>query len=122
MIVDTLKFYNKKVQNYVVKEGGYFISSQYEQLQQEIPYSALIQAFSEIIRQILAEPVELIEDWRLKLIDALGSNAQLIVDVIPEIEFIIGSHPPVPELSPGDEQNRFHMIFERFIWLLDSRF
>jgi len=105
----------EEVQNYVVKQGGYFISSQYEQLQQDIPYSALIQAFQEIIRQILAESIEQIEGWRIKLIDALGSNAQVIIDVIPEIQFIIGSQPPVPELSPGDAQNRFHMVFERFI-------
>ncbi|MBC2716927.1 MAG: AAA family ATPase [Desulfobacteraceae bacterium] len=111
----------EEIQKYVFKKGGYFISGHYELLQQDIPYSALIQAFQEIVKQILTEPVDQINEWRYKLLTALGSNAQVIIDVIPEIEFIIGKHPPPPELSPGDAQNRFHMIFEKFLQVLASK-
>ncbi len=111
----------EEIQKYVVKKGGYFISGQYEQLQQDIPYSGLIQAFQEIIKQILIKPVNQIDAWRYKLIDALGSNARIIVDVLPEIEFIIGKHPPVTELSPKDARNRFHMVFEKFLQVLASK-
>ncbi|MCD6586046.1 MAG: AAA family ATPase [Desulfobacteraceae bacterium] len=111
----------EEIQKYVVKKGGHFISGQYEQLQQDIPYSGLIQAFQEIIKQILTKPVDQIDDWRHKLIDALGSNARVVVDVLPEIEFIIGKHPPVTELSPKDARNRFHMVFEKFLQVLASK-
>ncbi len=110
----------EEIQKYVVKKKGVFISGQYDQLQQEIPYSGLIQAFQEIIKQILTEPADRITDWRYQLIDALGTNARVIIDVLPEIEFIIGQHPPVPELSPKDAQNRFHMAFEKFLQVLAS--
>ncbi len=110
-----------EIQKYVVKKGGYFISGQYEQLQQDIPYSGLIQAFQEIIKQILTESVNRIDDWRYKLIDALGANAQVIIDVLPEIEFIIGTPSPVPEISPKDAQNRFHMVFEKFIQVFATK-
>ena len=111
----------EEIQKYVVKKGGYFISGQYEQLQQDIPYSGLIQAFQEIIKQILTEPVDRINDWRYKLIDALEANAQVVVDVLPEIEFIIGKQPPVTELSPKDARNRFHMVFEKFIQVFAAK-
>ncbi len=106
---------------YVVKKGGYFISGQCEQLQQNIPYSGLIPAFADIIRQILTEPVDRIDTWRSKLSTALGSNASVIVDVLPELEFIIGKQPPVSDLSPKDAQSRFHMVFEKFLLVLAAK-
>ncbi len=49
------------------------------------------------------------------LLDALGINGQLIVDVIPQVELVIGPQPPVPELPPTEAQNRFRMVFRHFI-------
>lgn len=111
----------EEVQKYVVKNGGYFISGQYEQLKQEIPYSGIIPAFAEIVRQILTEPVDRIDAWRSKLTQALGSNARIIVDVLPELEFIVGKQPMVPTLSPKDAQNRFHLVFEKFLQVIAAK-
>ena len=111
----------KEIQKYVVKNGGYFISGQYEQPHQDIPYSGLIQAFQEIIKQILTEPVNRIADWRRKLTEALGVNARVIIDVLPEIEHIIGKQPPVMELTPKDTQNRFHITFDKFLRVLADK-
>jgi len=44
-----------------------------------------------------------------------GSNGQLIIDLIPELEFILGKQPPVPDLPPQDAQNRFQRVFRRFL-------
>ena len=53
--------------------------------------------------------------WKQLLSNALGINAQVIVDVIPEVELVIGRQPPAPELPPIEAQNRFRMVFRRFI-------
>ena len=45
----------------------------------------------------------------------LDPNGQLIVNLVPELELIIGKQPPVPELPPQDAQNRFQMVFRRFL-------
>ncbi|NEO07138.1 MAG: hypothetical protein F6J94_17165 [Moorea sp. SIO1F2] len=42
-------------------------------------------------------------------------NGQVIIDVIPELERIIGKQSPVPELSAGAAQNRFNRLFQKFI-------
>ncbi|RJP88878.1 MAG: GAF domain-containing protein [Desulfobacteraceae bacterium] len=111
----------EEIRRYVVDKGGYFISGQYEQFQQDIPYSGLIQAFGEIIRQILTGSADQISLWRHKLEAALGANAQIIIDVIPEVEFILGAQPPAPDLSPADAQNRFHRVFEKFLRVFAAR-
>src|SRR6185437_14393490 len=47
--------------------------------------------------------------------EALGPNARLIVDLIPDVKLIIGEPPPIPELPPRDAQHRFQLVFRRFI-------
>lgn len=99
----------------IVRERGYFIAGKFDQFKRNIPYSALIQAFQDLMRQLLTESEAQIEAWKEKLADALGQNGQVIVDVIPEVELIAGSQPPVPQLGPTESQNRFNLVFQKFI-------
>lgn len=105
----------EEIRRHVVNSGGHFIAGQYEPFQQDIPYSGLLQAFGEIIVQILTGSAEDIQAWRNKLSAALGPNARIIVEAIPEVAFILGPQPPAPELSPAEAQNRFHLVFEKFL-------
>jgi predicted ATPase/serine phosphatase RsbU (regulator of sigma subunit) len=99
----------------IVRQGGYFISGKFDQLQRSIPYFSVIQAFEELIRQLLTEPEERIQTWRKKLLQALGNNGQVIADVIPPLELIIGRQNPVVDLGPTESQNRFNLVFQNFI-------
>ena len=56
-----------------------------------------------------------LRQWRDALLEALGPNGRLIVDLVPELKHIIGEQPPVPELPPQDAQGRFQLVFRRFI-------
>ena len=47
--------------------------------------------------------------------EALGPNGQLIVNLVPELELVIGKQPPVADLPPQEAQNRFQMVFRRFL-------
>src|SRR5205823_10286804 len=53
--------------------------------------------------------------WREALREALGPNARLMVDLVPELELIIGEPPPVPDLAPQDAQRRFQLMLRRFV-------
>lgn len=99
----------------IVGARGYFISGKFDQLKRNIPYASLIQAFQELIRQLLTESNEAIATWRAKLEAALGANGQIIIDVIPEVEKIIGLQPAVPSLGATESQNRFNRVFQQFI-------
>src|SRR5215213_8445282 len=88
----------------IVRERGYFISGKFDQYQRDVPYATIAQSFRELIGQILAENDERIQRWKAALEQALGANAQLIVDIIPQLELIIGPQPALVELPPADAQ------------------
>lgn len=99
----------------ITRQNGYFISGKYDQFQRNIPYFALIQAFQELIRQLLTESSAQIDRWRSHLLNALGNNGQIVIDVIPDIALIIGEQGAVPELGARETQNRFNLVFQSFI-------
>ena len=96
-------------------EKRYFISGKFDQLKKGTPYVPLIQAFQQLIRQILTESDAQISVWKEELLKALGPNGRVMIEVIPELELIIGSQPEVPTLGPAENVNRFNYVFENFI-------
>jgi hypothetical protein len=98
----------------LVPPRGLFASGKFDQYKRDIPYATLAQAFQSLVRQILGKS-EASWPWRDALEEALGPNGQLIVNLIPEVELIIGKQPPVPDLPPQEAQNRFQMVFRRFL-------
>jgi PAS domain S-box-containing protein len=99
----------------ITRRRGYFISGKFDQFQRNIPYVSLIQAFQSLIRQLLTENEAQVSAWRDKLLVALGANGQVIAEVIPEIELIIGPQPPILNLPPAEAQNRFNFTFQNFV-------
>lgn len=107
----------QEIQKMITRQKGYFVAGKFEHLKRSIPYSALFQAFTELIRQLLTEPENKILLWKEKLLQALGSNGQVLIDVIPEVELVIGPQHPVADLGPGESQNRFLLVLRDFVSL-----
>ena len=99
----------------ITARRGYFISGKFDQFQRNIPYSAIVSAFGGLIGQLLGESEAQLQVWREKLLKALGSNGQVIIDTIPEVELIIGKQAPVAVLGPTETQNRFNLVFANFL-------
>src|SRR5882762_7004850 len=99
----------------IVLPRGIFISGKFDQYKRDIPYATLAQAFRTLIRQILSESEARVERWRNAIRDSVGPNGQLIVSLIPELEFVIGKQPLVAELPATEAENRFHMVFRSFL-------
>ncbi|MEG4533887.1 AAA family ATPase [Microcoleus sp. D2_18a_D3] len=100
---------------------GYFTDGKFDQFQRSVPYSAIASAFQGLVRQLLTESEAQLEQWREKLRRAFGTSGQVIIDVIPEVELIVGKQPPVSELGPTDSQNRFNLVFSKFIRALCAK-
>ncbi|MEG4848857.1 AAA family ATPase, partial [Microcoleus sp. F10-C6] len=105
----------------IVRQRGYFIKGKFDQFQRNLPFSAFVQAFRDLMGQMLSETDAKIEQWKLKILAALSDSAGAIVEVIPELERIIGQQPPVPELSGSAAQNRFNLLFEKFIQVFTTK-
>jgi PAS domain S-box-containing protein len=99
----------------LVPPRGLFASGKFEQYKRDIPYSTLVQAFQSLVRPLLGKSESELASWREMLLEALGPNGRLIVDLVPELALVIGEQPPVPELLPQDAQRRFQLVFRRFI-------
>ncbi|AUB43086.1 Serine/threonine protein kinase (plasmid) [Nostoc flagelliforme CCNUN1] len=104
----------------ITAKRGYFVSGKFDQFGSNIPYSAIANALQRLVQQLLGEPDEQLQQWRYRLLTALGSNGQIIIDVIPEIELIIGKQPPVPSVGTTETQNRFNRVFGQFIRVFGS--
>ena len=100
---------------HLVPRHGLCASGKFDQYKRDIPYGTLAQAFQALIDQILAKSDAEVSHWQDALREAVGPNGQLIVNLIPALEFVIGKQPPVPELAPQDAQNRFQLVFRRFV-------
>ncbi|BAZ29800.1 multi-sensor signal transduction multi-kinase [Cylindrospermum sp. NIES-4074] len=105
----------------IARQRSYFIKGKFDQFQRDIPLSALVQAFRDLIGQILSETDAQIQQWKAKILQALGTQGQVITDVIPELERIIGKQPPVAEISGSSSQNRFNLLFQRFIQVFNTK-
>ncbi|MFB2979006.1 AAA family ATPase [Microseira sp. BLCC-F43] len=99
----------------ITRQRGYFISGKFDQFKRNIPYASLTQAFGYLMRQLLTESAEKLQQWHGKISTALGVNGQVIIDVIPELELIIGKQPELPQLGPTESQNRFNRVFAEFL-------
>jgi PAS domain S-box-containing protein len=99
----------------ITRQNGYFITGKFDQLQRNIPYYAIIQACQSLVLQLLTESEGRISQWRSKLLLALRENGRVIIDVIPELEIIIGSQPSLTQLPPSEAKYRFNFVFQNFI-------
>ncbi|MBV8224829.1 MAG: serine/threonine-protein kinase PknK, partial [Verrucomicrobia bacterium] len=105
----------------LVSPRGLFASGKFDQYKRDIPYATLAQALESLIRRLLSKSDDELREWRDAFQQALSPNAQLIVDLVPELKLIIGDQPPVPELSQADAQRRFQVAFRQFVGVFARR-
>ncbi len=105
----------------IVRQKGYFIKGKYDQFNRNIPFSAFVSAFRDLMSQLLGESDQNLANWKTKILEVVGENGQVLIDVIPELELIIGQQPPAPELSGSALQNRFNLLFSKFVSIFTTK-
>ena len=104
----------------LVPPRGLFASGKFDQNKRDIPYSTPVQAFQSLVRSLLSKTEAELARWREAILEALGPNGGLMVDLIPELKLIIGEQPPASELPLNEAQRRFQLVFRRFIGVFAS--
>src|SRR5258708_243440 len=99
----------------LVPQRGLFASGKFDQYKRDIPYATLGQAFRRLVLRILSQSDTELARWRTLLQEAVGANGLLIVNLIPEVELVIGKQPHIPDLLLQDSQNRIQIVFRRFL-------
>jgi PAS domain S-box-containing protein len=99
----------------VAAEHGHFAAGKFDQHRPETPHAALVQAFAELVKGVLGETDAGLAAWRRRLTQALGPNAQLLVQLVPALGHVLGAQPAVPPLPPREAELRFHLVFQQFV-------
>ncbi|BAZ50722.1 two-component hybrid sensor and regulator [Nostoc sp. NIES-4103] len=105
----------------IVKQRGYFIKGKFDQFNRNVPFSGFVQAFRDLMMQLLTESDQQLQHWKSKILKAVAENGQVLIEVIPELEQIIGQQSPLAELSGAAAQNRFNLIFQKFIQVFTTK-
>jgi histidine kinase len=97
----------------VTVRRGYLASGKFEQLNRDVPFSAVVSALDQLVGRILAEPV--IERWANAIAIALGDDVALARSVLPGIERVLGPRPPAPLLDPETAGRRLARAMSRLV-------
>lgn len=105
------------------REAGefYYIYGKFELLPQESPYYPIIQAFRGFMRYLLGESEERTRYWRTRLEAALGSNAGVMAEIVPELDRLLGETSPIESLPASESKKRFVYVFRKFVQALASK-
>ncbi|MCC7642221.1 MULTISPECIES: AAA family ATPase [unclassified Janthinobacterium] len=104
-----------EVQKPIIAQRGCFLSGKFDQLQRDVPYASLIQAFQGLVRRLLGQPEKTLRQWSVKLHTALGSGIGMLVELIPQLALIVGPTDPMPASAPAQAQLRLDRLFPRFV-------
>ncbi|CAB1056554.1 Serine phosphatase RsbU, regulator of sigma subunit [Olavius sp. associated proteobacterium Delta 1] len=99
----------------VAHREGIFLQGQFDAPDRSVPYATFVTAFHDLVRQLLTESQQRLILWRDRILAALGSNGQILLDLIPDAVAIIGNQPPVMELEPAAAQRRIKAVMLNFI-------
>jgi PAS domain S-box-containing protein len=99
----------------IARQQGYFIKGKYDQFNRDLPLCAFVQAFRDLVGQLLSESDVQLANWRNQILTAVGENGQVLIDVIPSLKGIIGPQPCLPELTGASAQQRFNLAFQKFV-------
>ncbi len=100
------------LENQLERAGALFVSGKFDQYVQNIPFEGVIKSLKELVGKISGMDAAY---WKTAILDAVGALGQIVIDVIPELQQIIGRQPAVERLPPLEAQNRFVNVFTRFI-------
>lgn len=104
-----------QLQRPVSEARGFFVSGKFDQYRRDVPYSTLLSACEGLVQSILSQSEEQVLEWRSRILEAVGAAGQLLVDVLPQLELVLGPQPPVPESPLSEAQQRFNRMFQLFL-------
>jgi len=110
-----------QMKKHVLENNAYFIAGKYDQYQGQTPYSAIVQALSNLVKKILTQSQQQQLLWKKKITQAVAENGGLLTEMIPNLELIIGQQQQLEALSPIEEKHRFQNVFIDFIKIISQK-
>ncbi|SEK27544.1 Predicted ATPase [Stigmatella aurantiaca] len=99
----------------VVQRRGFFLSGKFDQFQRDIPYVSLAQTLRGLVQQLLAGSEEELARWRQRVNEAWEGAGQALVDLVPQLEVLVGPQPALQDVPPSEASRRFYRVVRQFL-------
>lgn len=96
------------------------VQIKYDQYASNSPLDGLFSAFQQLLRQLLSESSDSLQQWGETFRRVMGDDAALLLDAIPELSLFIGLPPEVASLPAADAKVRLYRLLTRFMQALAS--
>jgi PAS domain S-box-containing protein len=105
----------QRLQEAIARFHGRFASGKCDQYESNVPYAPLARMFQSLINPLLDEPEPQLTAWRQSLLEAVGANAPLLTNLVPQLELLIGKQPALNDLPPHEALTRFQTVTRRVV-------
>ncbi len=99
----------------ITEKRGIYLEGKFEQYQRNIPYFAIVQAFTEFSNILLKENDKKLNYWKHLIQNSVGTIGKVLTNLIPNLELVIGKQADLPELGGTEAKNRFNYVWLNFI-------
>ncbi len=98
----------------VVRRGGFVAQGSFH-VGRDRPYLGWTEALGSFATQLLLQSNEELDSWRERLCAALGSLAGVLVEVVPDLGFVLGETAPPSRIQSREAQSRLALALERLL-------
>ncbi len=98
----------------LAQRGGYLALAGFDAYR-DVPYAGWAAALESLVQQILLESDVRLARWRRELGEGLGNIGQALIDLVPDLRFVLGEVPPAPKLGPRETHARLSLALQRFV-------
>jgi predicted ATPase/signal transduction histidine kinase len=105
----------QEFKNSRLREKTYFIQACFEPDSNHGPYATISQSLRQLTHHILAENSAAIQLWKNNLLQVLNGNGSVLVEILPELEYIIGPQPQAPHIPSSETEHRLIFTLRKFL-------
>lgn len=105
LVDETLQQLNRK--------QTFLIRGKFDLLLKQSPYSAILDAFKMLFKQILTEDETNINKWGCMIEDEIGSNLSILLSVLPELKWLVNKE--IEEMTAVDMSSHFYYLFQKLV-------
>ncbi|WP_258313463.1 AAA family ATPase [Paenibacillus sp. tmac-D7] len=108
-------------QKLIQQQNGLFIYGKFDQFKRATPYHALHEAGKQLLQYLLTLNEEAFHNMKRRILEAVGPNGQVLMEMIPDLEQVFGKQPPITKMPPAEMYNRLMMTVQKVLSVFTSR-
>ena len=105
----------------IAEARGAFVATKFDQFRVNEPLLLIVSCFRPLIERLLTSEAEVQSRWRSRIAAAVGINGQAVIDLLPELQIVIGPQPALEHLPPHEGRNRLFRTLQSFLRVFSTQ-